>query len=222
MEELLQQQPHRQQPQLPGAAAPNPWPPPKAPLPPQQSVAAQPLPRRVAAQPLPRLSPPEEVDGDELKDVVVAEKIVEMVGKGKAFDGGEGTVEFETSKANQEEQEEQWPSPTQQQQQEDQQQLQLQSPGPAPPAWSPAAPAEFENIYSVGLGRLRGEKRWHDGLVVKLNCESNLSSSMRASGAEPIDVWARAGIGTRWLVAMEGARNHGHPAGKAFPPFGPD
>ena len=42
-----------------------------------------------------------------------------------------------------------------------------------------------------------GEKGWLDGLVVKLNLEPNLSCSMGAAAAEPIDVWARAEIGTR-------------------------
>ena len=59
--ELLQQQPH--QPQLPGAAAPNTWPSPQAPLPPQQSVEAQQL---------PLLSPPEEVGRDEHEEVMVS------------------------------------------------------------------------------------------------------------------------------------------------------
>ena len=66
-----------------------------------------------------------------------------------------------------------------------------------------------------------GEKGWLDGLVVKLNLEPYLSCSMGAAAAEPIDMWARAGIGTRWLVAMEdaGCGRHGHPGREPFPPF---
>ena len=41
--ELLRQQTHQQQPQLPGAAAPTPWPLPQAPQSSQQSLAAKPL-----------------------------------------------------------------------------------------------------------------------------------------------------------------------------------
>ena len=70
--------------------------------------------------------------------------------------------------------------------------------------------------------RLRGEKGWPDGLVMKLNYESNLSCSVGASAAEPIDVCARAGIGTRWMVATEDAQTHGHSAGEPVPPFGPE
>ena len=57
--------------------------------------------------------------------------------------------------------------------------------------------------------------------VVKLNYESNLSCSVGASTAEPIDVWARAGIGRRCLVAMKDAGRRGHPGGELFPPCGP-
>ena len=46
--ERLQQQ--QKQPQLPGAAAPTPWPSPQAPLPPQQSVEAQRQPHQQQAQ----------------------------------------------------------------------------------------------------------------------------------------------------------------------------
>ena len=65
---------------------------------------------------------------------------------------------------------------------------------------------------------------WLDDLVVKLNCEPYLSCSMGAAGAEPIDVWACYGIGTRWLVAVKdaGCGRLGHPSGEPFPPFGPD
>ena len=103
-----------------------------------------------------------------------------------------------------------------------QQQQQLQSSGTPPPAWLPPVPAEFENDYSDIGGRLRGEKGWVNGLVVKLNYESNLSCSVGASAAEPISVWARAGIGVRWLVAMEDAGRHGHPGREHFPRVGPD
>ena len=99
-------------------------------------------------------------------------------------------MEVETGEEEQEGHEEQWPLPPQQQQ------LQLQSPEAPPFAWPPPAPAEFENDYSDRGGRLRGKKGWLNGLVVKLNYESNLSCYVGPSADEPIDVWARAEIGT--------------------------
>ena len=98
----------------------------------------------------------------------------------------------------------------------------LQSPEPAQQTWPPPAPAEFEDIYCVSRETLRGDKGWRDGLVVRLNYESHLSCSVGTSDAEPIEVWARAGVGTRMLVAVEYAPRHGHPAGKPFPSFGSD
>ena len=68
VEGLLQQQ---KQPQLPGAAAPNPWPLPQASQPSQQSVEAQQL---------PLLSPPQEVGGDEHEEVMASMNTVVEVG----------------------------------------------------------------------------------------------------------------------------------------------
>ena len=84
--ELLRQQPHQQQPQLPGAAAPNPWPLPQAPQPSQQSVEAQQL---------PMLSPPQEVGGDEHEGVMVSENMVVEIGGVVACDGGKWMMEME-------------------------------------------------------------------------------------------------------------------------------
>ena len=63
-----------------------------------------------------------------------------------------------------------------------------------------------------------GEKEWLDDLVVKLN------NGKYPPAAEPVDVWARVGVGTRWLVGVEdaGCGRHGHPGGESFPPFAPD
>ena len=83
-------------------------------------------------------------------------------------------------------------------------------------------PLNSRTTIPTAGGGLRGEKGWLNGLLVKLNYESNISCSVGASAAEPIDVWARAGIGTRWLVAIEDAGRHGHPGGERFPPFGTD
>ena len=80
-EELLQQQPKQQQPQLPGAAAPNPWPLPQAPQPSQRSVEAQQL---------PLLSPPQEVGGDEHEEVMASMNTVVEVGGVMACDGEKG------------------------------------------------------------------------------------------------------------------------------------
>ena len=41
------------------------------------------------------------------------------------------------------------------------------------------------------------EKRWLDGLVVKLKYAWYLSCSVGTPAAEPFDVWARVGVGTR-------------------------
>ena len=160
---------------------------------------------RAAAFPL--LSPPEEFGGDEQEEMVVAERLadekakVAEVEKVMAVDGDNGITEsIEGEHEEQEKQEEQWPPPTQQQQQQDQQQLQsLEPPSlkPPPPAWSPPAPAEFENASSVSRGRLWGQKGWSEGLDLKLNFDSNLSCSVGVSDAEPIGLWAKAGIGTR-------------------------
>ena len=57
-----------------------------------------------------------------------------------------------------------------------------------------------------------GEKRWHEDFVVKLNYQQYLTYSVGVPAVEHVDVWARVGVGTRWLVAMEdaGCRRHGH------------
>ena len=67
-----------------------------------------------------------------------------------------------------------------------------------------------------------GQKGWLVELVVKPNYEQYLLCSVGA--AEPVDVWARVGVGTRWLVAVEdaGCGRHGHPGGESFPMFAPD
>ena len=84
--ELLRQQPHPQQPQLPGAAAPNPWRLPQAPQPSQQSVEAQQL---------PLLSPPQEVGGGEHERVLVSENMVVEIGGVAACDGEKGVMEMD-------------------------------------------------------------------------------------------------------------------------------
>ena len=47
---------------------------------------------------------------------------------------------------------------------------------------------------------------------------------MRVPAAEPVDVWAQVGVGTKWLVAVEdaGGGRHGHPGGESFSTFAPD
>ena len=69
-----------------------------------------------------------------------------------------------------------------------------------------------------------GEKRYLENLVVKLNCQQYLSCSVGAPATEPVHVWARVGVGTRWLAAVEdaGCGKPGHPGGESFPPFAPD
>ena len=60
----------------------------------------------------------------------------------------------------------------------------------------------------------------------RFGCETKLRavSSVGTAAAEPLGVWARAGIGTTWLAAMEDARcgRHGYLGGEFFPPFAPD
>ena len=82
-------------------------------------------------------------------------------------------------------------------------------------------------VVDAGKAKVKfetGEKGWLDDLVVKLNYKPYLLCSMGAAAAEPIDVWTRSGIGTRWLLAVEDAKHgrHGHPGGESFPPFAPD
>ena len=61
-----------------------------------------------------------------------------------------------------------------------------------------------------------GEKVWLQDFVVKLNYKKYQPA------AEPVNVWARVGVGTRWLVEDAGCGRHGHPGGESFPPFAPD
>ena len=69
-----------------------------------------------------------------------------------------------------------------------------------------------------------GEKGWLADLVVKPNYEQYLPCSVGAPAAEPVDMWAQVGVGTRWLVAVEdpGCGRRGHPSGESFPPFAPN
>ena len=69
-----------------------------------------------------------------------------------------------------------------------------------------------------------GEKECFEDLVVKLNYKQHLPCSVGAPAAEPVDVWTRVGVGTRWQVAVEdtGCGRHEHPGGESFPPFAPD
>ena len=63
------------------------------------------------------------------------------------------------------------------------------------------------------------QKRWLEDFVVKPNFEKDLTYSVGAPPVEPVDVWARVGVGTMWLVAMEdaGCDRHQHPGVEAFP-----
>ena len=131
-----------------------------------------------------------------------------------------------------EEQEELFQLPLQQQQQQQQQQ---QPPAAPPRVWT--SQLVFPIILETGSERTAqqqpqgrqeqfetGEKRGLEDLVVKLNYEQYLSCSVEAPAAEPVDMWARVGVGTRWLVAVEdaGCGRHGRPGEESFPPFAPD
>ena len=61
-------------------------------------------------------------------------------------------------------------------------------------------------------------------MILILNYEQYLSCSVGPSTAEPIDVWARVEVGTRWMVAVvdAGCGRHGHAGGESLPPFAPD
>ena len=71
---------------------------------------------------------------------------------------------------------------------------------------------------------LRAREQGWLGLVVQLDLKPYPSCSMGAAATESIDVWARAGIGTMWLVAMEyaGCGRHAHPDGEPSTPLAPD
>ena len=114
-----------------------------------------------------------------------------------------------------------------------QQQQQLQPPAPPPPVWMSqlVIPLFETGSESTAQQQSQGQqqqfetgKGWLENLVVKLNYEQYLPCSVGAPAAELVDVWARVGVGTRWLVAMEdaGCGRRGHPGGESFPPFAPD
>ena len=110
-----------------------------------------------------------------------------------------------------------------------QQQQQLQPPAAPPPVWT--SQLVFPLLDTGGESTAQqqpqgqqeqfetGEKEWLEDLVVKLNYEQYLSCSVEAPAAEPVDVWARVAVGTRWLVAVEdaGCGRHEHPGGESFP-----
>ena len=149
VEDPLRQQP--QQPHLPSAAASNPWPPAKAPLPPQQSVAAQPF---------PLLSSPEEVGGDEHEEVVVSKNMVVEVGRVMARDGGNGMVRY-MQMNNRKELIQQQP-----------QQQQPHLPGAAAPdPWPPPLSADLDESNSN-----EREIRRHDFLVFVLGGRATAGS----------------------------------------------
>ena len=114
------------------------------------------------------------------------------------------------------------------------QQQQLQPPAAPPPVWTSQLVFPLLETGSESTAQQQpqgqqeqfeaGEKGWLEDLVMKLNYEQYLSCSMEAPAAEPVVVWARVWVGTRWLVAMEGAGcgRHGHPGAESFPPFAPD
>ena len=60
------------------------------------------------------------------------------------------------------------------------------------------------------------------GCGTKLRAVSAVTVGVPA--ADPVYVWARVGVGTRWLVAVEDAEceRHGHPGGESFTLFEPD
>ena len=114
-----------------------------------------------------------------------------------------------------------------------QQQQQLQPPAALPPVLTsqlafPMLETGSESTAQQQQGQQEQfeteEKGWLKDLVVKLNYEQYLSCSVGAPAVEPVFVWGRVGVGTRWLVAVEdaGCGRHGHPDRESFPPFAPD
>ena len=114
------------------------------------------------------------------------------------------------------------------------QQQQLQSPAAPPRDWTSQLVFPMLETGSERTAQQQpqgqqeqfetGEKTWLEKLVVKLNYEQYLPCSVGVPAAEPVDVWGRVGVGTRWLVAVEdaGCGRHGHPGGESFPPLAPD
>ena len=115
-----------------------------------------------------------------------------------------------------------------------QQKEKLQPPAAPPPVWTSQLVFPLLETGSERTAQQQsegqqeqfetGEKRRLQDLVVKLNYEQYLSCSVGAPAAEPVHVWARVGVGTRWLVAVEdaGCGRRGHPGGEPFQPFAPD
>ena len=192
--ELLRQQPHQQQPQLPGAAAPTPWLSPQAPQPRQQSVEAQAL---------ALLSPPEEVGGDYREEVMVSKNMVVEIGGMMACDGGKGMMESMQMDKEKE----------LLQQQPHQQQPQL--PGAAAPdPWPPPMEADLDESNSEWeIGR-------HDFLVFVLGgraaagpfaFEKREAKGGQSDREQDRSDWKREGIGTGWSFSIFGGWGHETP-----------
>ena len=191
--ELLRQQPHQQQPQLPGAAAPTPWPLPQAPQSSQQSVEAQQL---------PLLSPPQKVGGDEHEGAMVSENmVVEIRGVVVACDGGKGMIEMDKEQELL-------------QQQPNQQQPQLAGAADPDPWPSPMAAGLVDESNSDW------EIASHDFLVLVLGGRATAGSFALGKCAtkggqsdreQDGSNWKREGIGTGWSFSIYGGWGHETP-----------
>ena len=188
--ELLLKQPHQQQPQLPGAAAPNPSPLPQSLQPPQLSVEAQQL---------PLLSQRQEVGGEEHEEVMVSKNMVEIGGV-MSCDGGKGMMECMQMDKEKE----------LLQQQAQQQQPQL--PGAAAP--DPWPPSLLADLHESSSEREIGSRdflcfvlggRETAGSFAFGKCEAKGGQINREQ--EESD-WKREGIGTGWSFSIFGGWGH--------------
>ena len=188
--ELLRQQPHRQQPQLPGAAAPNPRPSPQAPQPSQQLVEAQQL---------PLLSPPQDFGGDDHEEVMASMNTVVEVGGVMACDGEKGMMEM-----NKEEE--------LLQQQPNQQLLGAADPDPWPPSMAAGLVDESNSdweIASHGFQVLVLGGRATAGSFAFGKCATKGGQSDREQDGND---WKREGIGTGWSFSIFGGWGHETPS----------
>ena len=86
-------------------------------------------------------------------------------------------------------------------------QQQLQPPAAPFPAWTSQLGIPLLDTGSESTAQQQpqgqqqqfktGERGWPEDLAVKLHYEQYLPCSVGAPAAEPVDVWARVGVGTR-------------------------
>ena len=190
--ELLRQQPHQQQPQLLGAAAPNPWP---------LSQARQPSQLSVEAQQLPLLSPPQQVGGDEHEGVLVSENMVVEVRGVMACDGEKGMMEMDKKEELL-------------QQQPNQQQPQLPGaadPDPWPPPMAVGLVDERNSDWEIASHDFQVSVFGGRAKAGSFGFEKRATKEGQSDREQNGSDWKREGIGTGWSFSIFGGWGHETP-----------